>query len=64
LSAEHVTERGKRIAKLSYIYGGGSIEENDEAQKKTAAHGLRNSGKHAMIYADLMRFSKKFITSV
>ena len=36
----------------------------NEAQKGTVAYGLRNSGKNAMIIADLMRFSKKFITSV
>jgi hypothetical protein len=35
-----------------------------EAQKETVAHGLRKSGKNAMIIADLMRFSKKLITCV
>jgi hypothetical protein len=39
------------------------LKKND-AQKETVAHGLRNSGEHAMIIADLMRFSKKLITCV
>jgi hypothetical protein len=34
-----------------------------EAQKEMVAHGLRNSGKHAMIIAGLMRFSKQLITT-
>jgi hypothetical protein len=46
----------------TYIVGD-QLKKN-EAQKETVAHGLRNSGKHAMIIADLMRFSKKLITSV
>jgi hypothetical protein len=46
----------------TYIVGD-QLKKN-ETQKETVAHGLRNSGKHAMIIADLMRFSKKLITSV
>jgi hypothetical protein len=38
--------------------------KKNEALKEAVAHGLRNSGKHAMIYADFIRFSKKLITSV
>jgi len=46
------------------IYIVGDQLKKNEAQKGTVAHGLRNSGKHAMIYADFMRFSRKLITSV
>jgi hypothetical protein len=46
----------------TYIVGD-QLKKN-KAQKETVAHGLRNSGKHAMINADVMSFSKKLITTV
>ena len=46
----------------SYIYNGGSVEGNKT--QETVAHGLRNFGKSMMMNADLMRLSKRLITSI
>jgi hypothetical protein len=53
---------GDKSCNYPDIYTGDQLKKNET--EGVGAHGLRNSGKHEIMNADLVRFAIKLITSV